>query len=802
MSTIIQIKRSANVGAPTTADLLIGELAYSYDKSNSGAGAKLYIEALDSGDSEVIHAIGGKYYTDAVDGATSNNTANKIVKRDASGNFAAGIVTANVYGNANTATRLATTRYINLSGDATGTAAFDGTANADITVTVSGITNVALGTNTTGDYVANLTPGTGINLSNLGGESANVTVALTNTGVVANTYGGGDKIPVITFDAQGRATYAANVSLTGVLTASSIAILTNKTFDVSNTSNNKFSIQGNDITSYAGSGSTVLLDNLPTINGINIGNGSQLTIDGGTGSYYWTGQSGVVQSGNFKAGIYSSTVDSPDSLFTFGASGANTMSVSVEGSLFVGTALPTNNGGLNTSYDGWLVVQSGGKFGGTINTLGALQFDDALTGKIIFADNTEQNTAFRPSVLTTANVAEVTNLYFTNTRAREAITSGNTILYNSSTGNITLSESGVTASTYGGATQIPAITVDRYGRVTAAANTSITVASEAFRTIAVSGQSDIVADSATDTLNIANTSGISLVTDAGTDTLTIGILNSGVSAATYGGTNRTLVSLAVDATGRITSAANISLGSIALGSETTGDYVSSLVAGTGIGLQNNSGEGATPTIVNTGVTSLTGTSNEVTVSAANGSITIGLPDDVIIGRDLSVTGNLYVTGNVVALPVENLVVNDSLIQLANNNISTDIIDIGFYGSYNGDGGEHEHAGLFRDASDSGRFKLFQGLQGQNNLTSTINVTGTGFSIATLVANLTGGTVSGLTANIAVGDGGTGRGTLTTNAVLFGQGTSAVGLATGSAYQVLQLNASGVPVFAGLDGGSY
>ena len=801
MSTTIQIKRSANVDAPITTDLVIGELAYSYDKANSGAGAKLYIEALDSGDSEVIHAIGGKYYTDAVDGATSNNTASKIVKRDSSGNFSAGIITADLYGQANTATRLATTRFINLSGDATGSAAFDGTGNADITVTVSGITDVQLGSDTTGDYVANLTPGTGIALSNVGGESANVTIGLTSTGVTANTYGGGNQIPVITFDAQGRATYAANVSLSGILTADSIATFTNKTFDVSVGSNNTLSIQGQSITSYTGSGSTVVLDASPTISVLNIGNGSNLNIDGGTGSYYWQGQSGVLQSGNYKAGIYSSTTDSPDSLFTFGASGANTMSVSVEGSLFIGTAMPSNNGGLSTAYDGWLVVQSGGKFGGTINTLGALQFDDALTGKVIFADGTEQNTAFKTSVLTTANVAEVTNLYFTNTRAREAITSGNTILYDTATGNITLSESGVTANTYGGPSQIPVITVDRYGRLTAASNASITVASETFKTISVSGQSDIVADSSTDTLNIANTAGISLVTDAGSDTLTFGILDSGVVAATYGGTNRTLPSIAVDATGRITSASNISLGSIALGSETTGDYVSSLTAGTGIAVENNSGEGSSPTVINTGVTSLTGTSNEVTVSAANGSITISLPDDVIIGRDLSVTGNLYVTGNVVALPVENLVVNDSLIQLANNNISTDIIDIGFYGSYNTGGGDHEHAGLFRDATD-GYFRLFNGLQGQENLTSTINITGTGFTIATLVANLTGGTVSGLTANINVGDGGTGRGTLTTNSVLYGQGTSAVGMATGTAYQVLQLNGSGVPVFAGLDGGSY
>ena len=75
--TIIQIKRSANVAAPSTSDLVIGELAYSFDQSNNGAGAKLYIEALNSGGANVIHTIGGKYYTDDIDSATNVNTANK-----------------------------------------------------------------------------------------------------------------------------------------------------------------------------------------------------------------------------------------------------------------------------------------------------------------------------------------------------------------------------------------------------------------------------------------------------------------------------------------------------------------------------------------------------------------------------------------------------------------------------------------------------------------------------------------------------------------------------------------------------
>ena len=70
MSTVIQIKRSSGVSAPTTSDLNQGELAYSMDASNSGAGAILYVESQNSGGAAVIQKLGGKYYTDILDGAT------------------------------------------------------------------------------------------------------------------------------------------------------------------------------------------------------------------------------------------------------------------------------------------------------------------------------------------------------------------------------------------------------------------------------------------------------------------------------------------------------------------------------------------------------------------------------------------------------------------------------------------------------------------------------------------------------------------------------------------------------------
>jgi hypothetical protein len=157
----------------------------------------------------------------------------------------------------------------------------------------------------------------------------------------------------------------------GGFTASSVATLNNKTFDVSVSSNNTLSIQGQSITSYSGSGQVLILQNSPTISVLNLSD-SQLNLDGGTGIYYWSGQSGVAQAGDLKAGVYSSDPSSNNSLFTFGGAGANNMSVSVEGSLFIGTTLPSNDGGLNTSFPGWLVVQSGGKFGGDIDTLGGL----------------------------------------------------------------------------------------------------------------------------------------------------------------------------------------------------------------------------------------------------------------------------------------------------------------------------------------------------------------------------------------------------------------------------------------------
>lgn len=126
-------------------------------------------------------------------------------------------------------------------------------------------------------------------------------------------------------------------------------------------------------------------------------------------------------------------------------------------------------------------------------------------------------------------------------------------------------------------------------------------------------------------------------------------------------------SVSFDGNSDVTITADIVADSVALGTDTTGDYVAGASAsGAGISVTGSGGEGSTITIENTGVTSLSGTANEVTVSASAGAITVGLPDNVTIGGDLVVTGDLTVSGSVTTLNTETLLVEDNLVTLNSN----------------------------------------------------------------------------------------------------------------------------------------
>ncbi len=110
---------------------------------------------------------------------------------------------------------------------------------------------------------------------------------------------------------------------------------------------------------------------------------------------------------------------------------------------------------------------------------------------------------------------------------------------------------------------------------------------------------------------------------------------------------------------------------------------------------------------------------------------------------LTVTGNLTVNGTQTIINSQTLGIQDPMIHLGTGNETSDTVDIGFIGHYSPDGGTtKEHTGFFRDATN-GEYYLFNGLADSSlddsDPTATVNVNGTGFTLAKLnVGAITGG----------------------------------------------------------------
>ena len=100
---------------------------------------------------------------------------------------------------------------------------------------------------------------------------------------------------------------------------------------------------------------------------------------------------------------------------------------------------------------------------------------------------------------------------------------------------------------------------------------------------------------------------------------------------------------------------DLSFGDVALGTNTSGSYVESLVAGTGVTLTNNSGEGATPTVA---IGQAVATNSNVTFN------------------DLTVSGNLIVSGTTTSINTETVTVDDNIIVLNNNATGAPSVDAG------------------------------------------------------------------------------------------------------------------------------
>ena len=210
---------------------------------------------------------------------------------------------------------------------------------------------------------------------------------------------------------------------------------------------------------------------------------------------------------------------------------------------------------------------------------------------------------------------------------------------------------------------------------------------------------------------------------------------------------------------------------------------------------------------NNGTTALTLTDTTGAVAVAgdltiNGNHIKSSTDTALTlsGKNVTVEGDLTVNGTTTIISSTTITVADSLLKLAKDNTGNSV-DAGVYSQYVV-ASTTKYAGLFRDASDTNTFKLFKDLEVEP--TTTVATGDTSYTIGTLVANITGGTVSSLSSAITVGDGGTGATTFTQYGVLYGNSTSAIqATAAGSDGYFLAGNTSGAPSWKNtIDGGTY
>ena len=609
---------------------------------------------------------------------------------------------------------------ITLTGDVTGAGTVTNLGNVSFAATIAA-NSVALGTDTTGSYVADLTAGEGIDVSGGGSETATITVSAedatdSNKGIasfnstdfsvssgavtlnaervsdivgamvtsntesgIAVTYQDGDNtldFDVGDFDialtgdvtGSGTVTNLGNVSIGLTIAANSVALSTDTTGDYVGTITGGTGIDSTAATSGEGTSHTLSIDLNELSTETTIADADFIAMVDATDD-----GSGKITFENLEDAIFASV--SGD--ITIAEDGAATIA---NNSVALGTDT-TGNYMIDIAVgEGLDVSHSQGE--GSTATLTAELATETNAGVATF-DGTDFTVSSGDVTVNAERVQDIVGaMVSSNTESGIAVT------YQDGDGTLDFDVSD------------PTITID--------------------------GDVD---GSATMT-NLGNT----------TITATLDTVNSNVGSF---GTATAIPAITVNAKGLVTA---ISTNSIA----------------TSFTLAADSGSNDT---FNTGETlTFSGTSNEIETAVSNNAITIGLPDNVTIGGNLVVSGNYTVNGTTTTVSTATLEVEDPLIKLAKANNAADSVDIGIYGLYDTSGSQDLHAGLFRDASDSGKWKLFKSLQPEP--TTTVNTSGTGYAKAILVADIEGNVTGALTGN-ASGTAATVTGAAQTNITSLG-----------------------------------
>jgi len=356
----------------------------------------------------------------------------------------------------------------------------------------------------------------------------------------------------------------------------------------------------------------------------------------------------------------------------------------------------------------------------------------------------------------------------------------------------------VTGATVGTASRIPVFTFNNKGQITAATD----VPNGGVQSFAVGNG----ADGKKFTITTADGSTFDATVGAGsigTNELTT---ISGLTATTYGSATKVPV-VTVNAQGRVTAASEVTVASPNALSYTASTNRIRITTLTGTNLDAtidpasatvkgvasfdsdefavSSGAVSLKDASTGAVLSVAGTANEVDVARNNGAVTVGLPQDVTIGRDLTVTrdvaitGDLTVSGTTTTVNSTTVSIADPIFELGESG-SDDNLDRGIIMKYNNSGAKKAFMGyddsaskfvMISDATDTASVisgtagTLVANIEGNTNGTHTGavdgdvtgNITSSGISAFSGTVNFNGATIQ----NFSVASGVTGN--LTGNA---------------------------------------